>query len=444
MKRYMNGFHARRYAGKLCLLLALGTAAGCNDFLVAENPGAIEEKDLNSPAYVGLLANAPVFALQAAFDDVAWWNGQMTDEITNRGNVNPFIEEGQIDRRELYSDMSYINAFLYAPLQRARFSGEDVARRLTEVLGDSASRSLHIARAHAYAGYSYVFLSEMMCVTPIDKGPPKSSDEMFADALTHFDQAITIVTAARQHALNLTPPAPNAVLAADSIINLARVGSARAALNRNQKAEASAFASQVPEDFEFWAYYSANSTGENNRVWNRIGGGSNGWLLFTPFEAMADDPRVPRIDDGTARAGTPLSPASYSTFNNSIPGGELLPSSAIRFSSGLEARYIIAEAAGPVPETLDFVNERRAAGQQAPVALAGDALMAELRDQRARDFYLANYRLGDLRRYKQFYGVNLFPTGPYPGSTTGQVYNDEVDCWPLPRNEINDNPNIDG
>lgn len=442
MKRYMNGFPALRYAGKLGLLLSLGGTAACNDFLVAENPGAIEETDLNSPAYVSLLANGPVFALQAAFDDVAWWNGQMTDEIVNRGNVNPFIEEGQIDRRELHSDMSYITAFMYNPMQRARYSGEDVARRLTEILGDSASRSLHIARAHAYAGYSYVFLSEMMCVTPIDRGVPKSSDEMFADAMDHFDQAITIGTAARQYLLGLDPAVPNAVLAADSVINLARVGSARAALNRNQKAEASAFATQVPDDFEFYAYYSANSTGENNRVWNRIGGGSNGWLLFTPFEAMADDPRVPRIEDGTARDGTPLSPASYTTFNNSIPGAPLLPSSGIRFASGLEARYIVAEAAGPVPATLDFVNERRAAGLQAPVALAGDALMAELREQRARDFYLANYRLGDLRRYKEFYGVNLFPTGAYPGSTTGQVYNDDVDCWPLPRSEINDNPNI--
>src|SRR5690606_30228239 len=242
MKRYMNGFQALRYAGKLGLLLTLGVTAACNDFLVAENPGAIEETDLNSPAYVSLLANGPVFALQAAFDDVAWWNGQMTDEIVNRGNVNPFIEEGQIDRRELHSDMSYITAFMYNPMQRARYSGEDVARRLTEILGDSASRSLHIARAHAYAGYSYVFLSEMMCVTPIDRGVPKSSDEMFADAMDHFDQAITIGTAARQYLLGLDPAVPNAVLAADSVINLARVGSARAALNRNQKAEASAFA----------------------------------------------------------------------------------------------------------------------------------------------------------------------------------------------------------
>lgn len=440
-------FHttARRIARRVavsCLALSLGTSAACNDFLTAENPGAIEEKDLNSPAYIGLLANGPIFAFQAAHDDLAYWNGQMTDEITNRGNFNPFIEEGQIDRRELHSDMSYITAFLYSPLQRARFSAEDVVTRLTTILADSADRDLRIARSHAYAGYSYVFLSEMFCATPIDVGPPKSSDEMFGDAITHFDRAVTIATAARQHALGQTPANTVGASAADSVIAFAQVGAARAALNRNMKTEAIAFASQVPADFEFYSYYSENSAGQNNRVWNRLTVGSNGWLVATPFEDMVGDPRIPRISDGTNRDGTPLSPSSYSTFNNSVAGADFMAGSAIRLASGLEARYIIAEAQGATPATLEFVNERRAAGLQGPVALTGDELMAELRDQRARDFYLDNHRLGDLRRYKQFYSVNLFPTGPYPGSTTGQVYNDEVDCWPLPRNEINDNPNI--
>jgi hypothetical protein len=114
----------------------------------------------------------------------------------------------------------------------------------------------------------------------------------------------------------------------------------------------------------------------------------------------------------------------------------------MRIASGLEARYVIAEANGPVASTLTFVNERRAVGLQPPVNLTGDALMAELRDQRARDFYLDGRRLGDLRRYKKYYNVDLFPKGPYPGTTTGQIYNETITCWPLPTNEINANPNI--
>jgi hypothetical protein len=432
---------AHRAAGALLAVTVSATAA-CNDFLVAENPGAIEAEDLNSLGYVSLLANGPIFAFQGAFDDVLYWNGQLADELVNRGNNNPFVEEGQIDRRELYSDMSYINAFLYAPMQRARYSGEDAAARLKIILADSATSDVRVARALAYAGHSYVALGEMMCVTPIDRGVPKTPEEMFTDAITRFDEAVTIANAAKQRALGQTPPNTGVASAADSIRYFALVGAARAALDKNDKTKAIAYANQVPANFVFWAYYSDNSAGERNRTHNRLTLGSNAWLLFTPFEAMAADPRVPRIGGTTSRAGTPLSPPSYSTFNNSVAGAAFLPNVSVRVASGLEAQYIIAEAEGPTPATLAFVNTRRAAGLQTAVALTGDPLMAELRDQRSRDFYLDNHRLGDLRRYKQYYNIDLFPKGPYPGSTSGQIYNEAVTCWPLPTNEINDNPNI--
>lgn len=425
------------------LALALGSATACENFLTAENPGAVEADDLNNPAYAGLIAAGPIFAFQDSWDDITWWNAQFTDEIINRNGPNPFIEEGQIDRRELYSDMTYIPAFIYSPVQRARFLAEDAVRRLTVILGDTVGRDLRVARALAYGGYSYIALGETMCVTPIDRGVPKTWEEMMTAAVTKFDSAVTIANAAKAYLQTITPAPTAQILGADSVINFARVGAARASLNKNDKAAATSYAQQVPADFVFYAYYSDNTTGQIHRTYNRIGTGNGvGTLAGTPFEAMAGDPRVPRATTPEARAGTPLSPPSYSSFNNTVTGANFTPTTAVRVASGLEARYIIAEAAGPTSETLTFVNERRAAGLQTPVSLTGDALMAELRDQKSRDFYLDNHRLGDLRRYKKYYGVDLFPKGPYPGSTTGQVYNEEIDCWPLPTNEINDNPNV--
>jgi hypothetical protein len=421
------------------LALTALVATACNDFLEATNPGAVEEPDVNDPAYLNLIAAGPIQAFQDAFDDVAYWNGQFVDELFNRA---VFVEEGQIDRRELYSDMTYINAFLYAPMQRARFMGEDAARRLKTLLGDSANRDLRVARALAYAGTSYIQLGEMMCTTPIDLGVPKTWEEMMADAITHFTEAVTVATAARAAALALTPPNNTLANAADSVKNFALIGSARAALNRNDKTQAIQFATQVPATFEFRAYYSDNTTAQRNRTYDRLTLGSNAFLINTPFAAVAGDPRVPRIVSTTARNGTPLSPSSYSSFNNTLNGADFTPTLAVRIASGLEARYIIAEAEGPTAATQTFVNLRRAAGQQAPVTLTGDALMAELREQRARDFYLDNHRLGDLRRYKKYSQIDLFPKGPYPGSTSGQIYNEAVDCWPLPTNEINGNPNV--
>jgi hypothetical protein len=429
-----------RFLTATAFAIVVAATAACSDFLVAENPGAIEEPDVNNPAYISLIANGPIFAFQDAQDDATYWNAQLADEIHNR---DVFIEEGQIDRRELYPEMTYITAFMYQPMQRARFVSEDAARRLTVVLGDTASRDLRVARALAYAGMSYVYLGEMMCETPIDLGVPKTSEEIFADAIAHFEEAITVANAAKQYLQSLPTSTPNAIAATDSVRYFALVGAARAALNRDEKPRATTFATQVPAAFEFRAYYSNNTTAQHHRTYNRLTLGSSGNLLNTPFAAITGDPRVPRVAGTVApRGGVPLSPPSYSTFNNTAAGAPFVADMSVRIASGLEARYIIAEADGPTPATQTFVSERRAAGLQAPVTLAGDALMAELRDQRSRDFYLDNHRLGDLRRYKKYSNVDLFPKGPYPGSTSGQIYNESVDCWPLSRSEINENPNI--
>jgi len=429
----------RRVSRSIAALLVIALPA-CSDFLVAENPGAVEEQNVTDVANVTILANGPIGTFQDAHDDVTYWNAQFTDELFNRA---VFVEEGQIDRRELYSDMTYINAFMYAPLQRARFVAEDATRRLKEILGDTASRDLRVARSLAYAGYNYVYLGEMMCVTPIDLGVPKPPEEMFADAITRFEEAIAIATAAKTFLQSQPTPNANAIAATDSVRNFALVGAARAALNRDDKAAAIAFASQVPATFEFRAYYNGEiNTANRNRTYERLTLGSNANLLNTPFAAMAGDPRVPRIVSTTGRNGIPLSPPSYSSFNNTAAGADFASITWVRIASGLEARYIVAEAEGPTAATLTFVNQRRAAGNQTTVTLAGDALMAELRDQRSRDLYLDNHRLGDLRRYKKYYSVDLFPKGPYPGSTSGQIYNETIDCWPLPTNEINGNPNV--
>ncbi len=281
-----------------------------------------------------------------------------------------------------------------------------------------------------------------MCVVPIDVGAPKAPEATFTDAIVQFQEAITIAGAAKTNLQSRPVPNVNAIAATDSVRFFALVGAARAALNKNDKAAAIAFANQVPPDFVFSAYYTDNTTAQRNRTFERLTLGSNAILTNTPFAAFAADPRVPRIGGTTSRANTPLAPSSYSTFTNTVAGGAFAPIMSVRIASGLEAQYIVAEAQGPTPATLAFVNLRRTAGLQTPVTLSGDALMAELRDQRSRDFYLDNHRLGDLRRYLKYYNVDLFPKGPYPGSTSGAVYDQSITCWPLPTNELNSNPNI--
>ena len=56
----------RRLARRAAVALVAGAAAltaGCSDFLVAENPGAIEADELTDVGYVGLLTNGAMAAI---------------------------------------------------------------------------------------------------------------------------------------------------------------------------------------------------------------------------------------------------------------------------------------------------------------------------------------------------------------------------------------------
>jgi hypothetical protein len=414
------------------LLTTGGASLGCNEFLAAENPGAVVVTDLDDPRYASIIPNSVIGEFQPMHGNIAWWNAVYSDELTNRA---VFFEEGLIDQRNVTDVNGTFNVFMYGPLHRTRFMADDGAARLKRILGDSASRDLRLARVLAYGGYSFVYLGEMMCNTPINGSDPLTPDQLFAEALTRFDEAIVVATAARAAAAALTPPAAAIVAGADSVRNFALVGKARTQLNLNQGQAARTTALLVSPNFEFRSYYSANSTRENNWFWNRLTASLSGSLANTPFQAMAGDPRVPRVATGT-RLNVPLSTQSFSSWSNTPAGAEWVQAGHTRIASSLEAQYIIAEVDGPVASTLTFVNARRAVGLQPAVNLTGAALMTELRDQRRRDFYLDNHRLGDLRRYKRYMQLDEFPKGPYPGSTTGEIYNAGADCWPLPLAEV--------
>jgi hypothetical protein len=424
------------------IALGAATAGACNDFLEAENPGAVEEKDVNQPNYIGLLTNGVIGEFQTAFGNLAWWNAVYSDEVYNR---NTFFEEGLIDQRRVGPENGTYGVFMYNRIQRARFLADDAVKRMKTVLGDSAGRDLRVARSLAYGGMTYNYLAEMLCAIPLDGGAPQTPEAIFQAAIVKLDSAVVIANAAKAAAKARTPVGDT--LAADSVRYFALVGAARAALNLNDRTRAVAFAQQVPAAFEFRANYSTNSAAENHRVYLNLTAASGGTTLNTPFADMAGDVRIPRTGTTGVTGLIPRSPPSYSSFDGTPTGAPFTAGGTIRIASGLEARYIVAEAqldANPA-QALALVNERRAFGklQQPVTGLTGAALLTELRDQRRRDFYLDNHRLGDLRRYLKFYQINEFPRGAYPTSTTGETYSDAT-CYPLTLSELNANPNASG
>jgi hypothetical protein len=197
----------------------------------------------------------------------------------------------------------------------------------------------------------------------------------------------------------------------------------------------------VPNAYERWAYYSANSPRENNAVQIAVRQGQP-WLAMPPAYLGLNDPRVPQTAVARPSLNSnpivpPLRPSMYSGWTGSSPAQAIEVSTNIRFASGLEAQYIVVEVDGPTPAMLTFVNGRRASAGKPPVNLSGPALVTELRRQRALDFYLTGQRLGDLRRYADA-GTDLFPTGKYP--TLPDQYG-TMHCFIVPLSEKSGNPN---
>jgi hypothetical protein len=444
----MHNLKTRRRWLRVAIAAALAApaaAAGCGDLLDVDNPGVVETPQLEDPTYRNVLVNSVVGEFQPVFPLVAYYSAVFTDELRNHHN---FVEERLVDQRNVLPENATYVTLVYNNLHRTRFLADSVDQYLRTFAADSAGRDMRRARVNAYGAYTYMLMGEIMCGSPINAGPMLSSDSLLKIAVSRANEAIAIT-----NAVKAAPNPPTA--AADSFANFARVIAARANLQLGNKAEALALASQVPVGFEFRAYYTLSTPArQNNPVFGRLQqpGSLSAGLDFTPWATVTADPRIPRpatveatLDGG--RVFVPNSPLSYSTYDGTLIGGPFATDGWIRIASGLEARYIVAEAGGATATSIAFIESRRTIDPTGRAAApTTDAnFMETLREQRARDFYLDGHRLGDLRRYKAQYGVDLFPRGPYENSTTGETYgsltNDQI-CFPISAAEIQRNPNI--
>jgi hypothetical protein len=280
-----------------------------------------------------------------------------------------------------------------------------------------------------------------------------SPSQLAGFAIPRFEQAIQIGTAAGSGGA--------------AVVNLARVGLARAALLAGDDQKVMSAAAQVTPGFAWWVEYADQIN--DNTMNARVSGanhalGVHPHFLNAPFGtqdivAEQTDPRIQHTTRWTTghnaltKLYKPYQSLPYSEFDpNAVIADGVTPElydddTDIKLASYVEAMHHYYEAAGPNgtgPEgsTLDFVNSRRAFGNQPPVNLRGDALMAELREQRSRDLYLGGFRLGDLRRWNDQGLGNFFPTGDHvtDGPSWGQ-YGDAT-CYPLPSSEYEGNPNI--
>jgi len=442
----------RRRLALLAPLAAVGLGA-CNDLLSVENPGKLNDPFLNDPVLVDAMVNTAAAGFNTTIDDLVFAGAILGDEAVNSHN---FEQWKRIDLRLIEEDNSILNSNIYQPLHAARFGADSLAGRVKAVYGDTLNNKgrLALARMKNYAGYSYVYLGEFFCESPVNLSASLPSDSLLNRAIADFGEALTYAKAVRGATVGTT--------SADSMVALATIGTARAYLQLGNKAKAIEFASQVVAgqvfsgDFSWNVAYSENTTLPNDLLFSVNTGSSRQMGVDASFRNL----KVGTVNDARVRHTATAQPAhnaltitfspylapshgGYNAAETDLSKQTFQKSTSIRLASTLEAKYIIAEAQGPTAATNTFVNERRAFGAKnaggTDVTLSGDALMAELRDQRRRDFFLDGHRLGDLRRYKAQYGVDQFPSGPHPNVDWGNY--GTATCFIPTLNERIGNPN---
>jgi hypothetical protein len=161
-----------------------------------------------------------------------------------------------------------------------------------------------------------------------------------------------------------------------------------------------------------------------------------GKLMVVPdtFRALAD-PRVSWVD-----AATRAQDVNFEYYKQLKYPGYATP---IRIASGLEASFLGAEAqlqTGDSTAALAVIAARRSAnGQPAFAGTTRAQILAELMDQRARDFWLEAKHVGDMNRN---------PTAtPYVGVAGSPFYKPQGNfgtamCLPVPLAETSANPNF--
>jgi hypothetical protein len=435
------------------VVAALGFAAcsTVDDLLEANNPEEIREDQLDDETLATVLANSVLARMTEEYsDDIIWVGSLPTDEQVSGIN---WPDTKDLGKRLLPYDASDANG-MYRALQRLRFMGDSISSRLRNLLPNpNADRRMALVLAHA--GYAYTFMAEYLCEATINVGATRFTPQQLADtAMARFDAAIAVATAAGA--------------GANDVRNLALVGLARAATAANNKPRVMAAAAQVPSNFIWWVEYKNNVV--NNSMQGNVTGGNHNLSVHPRFLSAfgtygqtipvtaQTDPRIqfmaaPRLGhDAATQLYTPFQPLAYSGYTGTLQTGPVgtrpilfTNDTDIRLASYLDAMHNYYEAAGPTgtgPEgtTLQFVNARRAVGNQPAVNLSGAALMAELREQRGRDLFLGGFRVGDLRRWKAQGVGDFWPSGPHPNPTMGTY--GTMECFPIPLAEYVGNPNI--
>lgn len=410
MNKYERG---RRLAA---LTLAVATAMACKGALEVTNPGPIQDIALDAPEAVPGFVTGMSGDLSATLDEIVRIAGVSSDDIWHGGSyageglwVRGIINEEDVNGQ-------------WAGMQRARWVAESGLERIKKIPGYTTYDTDSVtARANLLAGFANRLLGENVCTTTIDGGPEQPNTIHFPRAEAYFTEALRIAQ---------SKPFP-------TLVRAAYAGRASVRAWQGKWAEAVQDAAQVPDNFVYVAFYSANSTRERNELNQETYVRREYTVFNTQWAQVFNDPRVPwdtlytnssRTVVQTGQDGTTkyFRQRKYPDLGSDIPlvkGAEMLILRA-------EERLRNNDVAG----AFTFINRARAVYTGlAPLAVPATTAEAwrTLQKERGAITWLEARRLWDLRRWN---------------AETGDAHNSFLDnrakCIPISREERQANPNL--
>ena len=409
--------------------VALVGLTACNSILDVENPGSVPAEALADPTLAPALAAAATQSLQCGVIQYAATAGMLSGEYLNSNGFvdnHPWEWRGIQEIKAAPGNCNYGRATtamgFYTPLQQARFQLEDAFKRMDAFTDAQVpNRALLLAQMRAYVGYADLLLGEGMCEMTMDNGPKMTRAEVFAAAEARFTDAITRATAVNDA----------------SLLNMARVGRARARLDLKNLVGAASDAILVPSGFVRNAEFTEGGAAQReNRIYNLTI--RNEYLsVAIPYRNLTvngvsgtvADPRV-RVKDAGKKANDGVTPLFQQQKFIAQTGGTSHP-----IASWNEAQLIYAEAVGG-QQGFDALNAVRTANGVPTLtgpAPTGQAFTDLVLEERRRQLFSEGQRYGDMLRY------NL----PFVKGVTlkGNTYSD-LTCVPLPDVETRNNPNF--
>jgi hypothetical protein len=453
--------------------------SGCD--LEVLNPGAIQDADLVTPELMPVL----VAGVSAEYNDVqdsyAFDIARLSDELAGTGSYG----STQDYRTGFFTDQDAEGN--WEQMHEAAWAADQAWQRLQQVLEGAANSSADAARLFVLRGHAFNRLGEAYCRVVFDIGPSEDRSVAFTKAKAAFQQALTIQPSGEW---------ANAALMgiAQSEFLLAAVGAGSWATADAAAATAISTINDIGYSDDAIYAQGANSNLFWVETWNRAEVG----VYRTLAQAMRDqsvtdgdpDPRVAYTRCGEwndlASAYPDNIPGKVTPTGNCAGDG----SGAHQGADGDHAHYrqdiydsqgsdiprasvaemymIRAEAAlQGTPDYaafIGFINDVRAHHGMDPLATPsamgmlnnsdGDwstgytvddltdanaaTAYAILDRERYANTWMQGKRLFDLERWDHPF---LTSQGWITGSTS---VNERVACWPMPRNECQLNPNLQG